>query len=97
MEIIPDSIRIKLDKITQLIDTYIINELDSYTYKNFIHIDTMIDKITIFYDAVKSMFEQNPFKSSQEKLKLKRTEIELLYISNNTSDLSDDNILSDMC
>ena len=92
IEIIPVSIRTKLDEITQKLNTFIIVGLNTYTGKDIITVNSFIDKVKIFLDKVKSMFVQNPLEISQEKLKLKRIEL----LNNKLSESFDEDIFAEL-
>jgi len=74
-EIIPDSIRTKLDKITQFMNNYLISGINTYTGNTRENAESFITKISAFFNKVKNMFKTNPLAQSEEKLKLKRIEI----------------------
>ena len=92
IEIIPVSIRTKLDEITQKLNTFIIIGLNTYTGKDIITVNSFIDKVKILWDKVKSMFVLNPLETSHEKLKLKRIEL----LNNKLSESFDKDIFTEL-
>jgi hypothetical protein len=74
-QIISQSIKTKLDEITQLMNNYIISGINTYSANTVENADSFLDKITKFFGKVSNMFKTNPLVSSQDKLKIKRIEL----------------------
>ena len=83
-EIIPQSIKLKLDQITQLMNNYLIAGINTYTGNTRENAESFLSKIgNKFYEKIKNLFpKSNPLASSEEKLKLKRIEL----INNNLAE-----------
>jgi GTPase Era involved in 16S rRNA processing len=74
-QIISQSIKTKLDEITQLMNNYIISGINTYSANTIENADSFLDKITKFFAKVSNMFKTNPLVTSQDKLKIKRIEL----------------------
>jgi GTPase Era involved in 16S rRNA processing len=74
-EIIPKSIKTKLDEITQLMNNYIISGINTFSANTIENADSFLDKITKFFGKVSNIFKTNPLVTSQDKLKIKRFEL----------------------
>jgi GTPase Era involved in 16S rRNA processing len=74
-EIIYQSIKTKLDEITQLMNNYIISGINTYSANTIENADSFLDKITKFFGKVSNIFKTNPLATSQDKLKIKRIEL----------------------
>ena len=81
-EIIQQSIKLKLDQITQLMNNYLIAGINTYTGNTRENAESFISKIGKFFTKVSNLFKSNPLASSEEKLKLKRIEL----INNNLAE-----------
>jgi len=81
-EIIPQSIKTKLDQITQKMNNYLITGINTYTGNTRENADSFLSKIDTFFDKVKNLFKTNPLTTSEEKLKIKRIEL----INNNLAE-----------
>jgi GTPase Era involved in 16S rRNA processing len=81
-EIISQSIRTKLDKITQLMNDYIISGINTYSANTRENAESFLSKIGKFFTKVSNLFKTNPLASSEEKLKIKRIEL----INNNLAE-----------
>ena len=74
-QIISQSIKTKLDEITQLMNNYIISGINTFSANTVENADSFLDKITKFFGKVSNMFKTNPLVTSQDKLKIKRIEL----------------------
>ena len=81
-EIIPQSIKIKLDEITQSMNAYLVAGINTYSGNTRENAESFISKIGKFFTKVSNLFKTNPLASSEEKLKLKRIEL----INNNLAE-----------
>jgi len=83
-KIITDNIKTKLEKITQLMNNYLITGINTYTGDTRENAESFLSKIgNKFYEKIKNLFpKSNPLAPSEEKLKLKRIEL----INNNLAE-----------
>ena len=81
-EIIPKSIKTKLDEITHCMNVYLISGINTYSGNTRENAESFIAKIGKFFTKVSNLFKSNPLASSEEKLKLKRIEL----INNNLAE-----------
>ena len=81
-EIIPQSIKTKLDEITQCMNAYLISGINTYSGNTRENAESFIAKISKFFTKVSNLFKSNPLVTSQEKLKIKRIEL----INNNLAE-----------
>ena len=81
-EIIPETIKTKLNEITQLMNNYLVSGINTYTGNTRENAESFITKIQKFFTKVSNLFKSNPLATSEEKLKLKRIEL----INNNLAE-----------
>ena len=81
-DIIPQTIKTKLDQIVQIINNYIIAGVNTYSGNTRENAESFITKIERFFVGVKNIFKMNPLVQSEEKLRLKRIEL----INNNLAE-----------
>ena len=81
-EIIPQSIKTKLDEITHCMNVYLISGINTYSGNTRENAESFIAKISKFFTKVSNLFQSNPLQSSEEKLKIKRIEL----INNNLAE-----------
>lgn len=74
-EIIPQSIKTKLDDIAQCINNYLVAGINTYSGNTRENAESFIAKISKFFTKVSNLFKTNPLTSSEEKLKIKRIEL----------------------